>query len=224
MHIVCRHNIGGCSKSRQARRYITCVRGCCDLHWLRGMPQVLYDQLRCEPGPRKGPRRSRKAGAAPPKTQREPPVQTASNTRCVHGWRRGILLLLRPAWMSSCTLFLSAVQVMEDSRIRAATEPLLLHKNWVVATLVFVLWCSGLLLLESWLLSKFGPPQLQQWQLAVLGGSAGVFGVAFGVWALLRMRHERQRRAALEEAGGADALLFGHALSSSDDEEGRGEV
>lgn len=123
------------------------------------------------------------------------------------------------AWISSCTLFLS-VQVMEDSRIRAATEPLLLHKNWVVATFVFVLWCSGLLLLENWLLSKFGPPQLQQWRLAVLGGNAGVLGVVFVVWALLRARHERQRRAALEEAGGADALLFGHGLLSSEEEVG----
>jgi hypothetical protein len=111
------------------------------------------------------------------------------------------------------------LQVMEDSRIRAATEPLLLQKNWVVATLVFVLWCSGLLLLESWLINRFGPAPLQQWQLAVLGGTAGVLGLVFGVWALLRVRHERQRRAALEEAGGADVLLFGYA-SSSDEEEG----
>lgn len=104
---------------------------------------------------------------------------------------------------------------MLDSRIRAAAEPLLLHKNWVVATLVFVLWCSGLLLLEDWLISSYGAPQLQQWQLAVVGGTGGVLVAVFVVWAVLRARHERKRREAVDAAGGV--LLFGY--DSSDDED-----
>jgi hypothetical protein len=102
-------------------------------------------------------------------------------------------------------------QVMEDSRMRAATEPLLLHKNWVVASLVFSLWCAGLLLLEHWLIATYGSPTLQQWQWWVVGVTGWAALLVFVVWAVMRVRFERKRR---EEAG--VALLAGY--DSSDDE------
>jgi hypothetical protein len=116
---------------------------------------------------------------------------------------------------ANANLLLLLAQVMFDSRIRAAAEPLLLHKNWVVATLVFALWCLGVLVLEDWLISSYGTPQLQHWQVAVVGGTGGVLVAVFVAWAVLRSRHEQKRREAVEAAGGA--LLFGY--DSSDDEE-----
>lgn len=108
---------------------------------------------------------------------------------------------------------------MEDSRARAAAEPLLLHKSWVVASLVFCLWCGGLLLLEHWLIGQYGSPQLQQLEWAVLGGSGGLALLVFVVWAVLRVRHERKRREAAA-AGGVGAALLAAAFDSSDEEEG----
>lgn len=94
--------------------------------------------------------------------------------------------------------------------MRAATEPLQLHKNWVVALLVFSLWCSGLLLLEHWLIATYGSPMLQQWQWWVVGVTGWAALLVFVVWAVMRVRFERKRR----EMGGA--LLAGY--DSSDDE------
>jgi len=100
---------------------------------------------------------------------------------------------------------------MEDSRDRAAVEPLLLHKNWVVATLIFALWCAGLLWLEYWLVGRYGSVQLQQWKWPVVAGTGTAAAVVFLVWVVLRVRHERRRH---EQPG--DALLDGY--DSSDDE------
>jgi hypothetical protein len=101
---------------------------------------------------------------------------------------------------------------MADSRVRAAAEPLLLHKNWAVATLVFALWCSGLLLFENWLIQGYGPPQLQYWRLEVLAGSGGVLLLGYVVWAVLQVRHERRRWAERQ-----DGLLAGYDTSDSDE-------
>lgn len=103
---------------------------------------------------------------------------------------------------------------MEDSRIRAAAEPLLLHKNWLVATLVFTLWCSGLLLLENWLIQQYARPQLQQWRLQVVGGSGVLLVVVFVVWVFMRVQYEREKRDAVEAAGGP--LLVGYDSSSDE--------
>jgi hypothetical protein len=101
---------------------------------------------------------------------------------------------------------------MADSRVRAAVEPLLLHKNWAVATLVFALWCSGLLLLENWLIEAYGAPQLRCWKLEVLAGSGGVLLLGYVVWAVFQIRHERRRRDERE-----DGLLGGYDTSDSDE-------
>lgn len=109
------------------------------------------------------------------------------------------------------------LQVMEDSRERAAAEPLLLHKNWAVATLVFALWCSGLLLLEHCLIEAYGSVQLQQqWQWVVLAGTGAAALLVFVVWAVLRARHEQRRR---EEAARWGALLMPYDSSDDDDDD-----
>lgn len=101
--------------------------------------------------------------------------------------------------------------MLEDSRDRAAVEPLLLHKNWVVATLIFALWCAGILWLEYWLVGRYGSLQLQQWKWPMVAGTGAAAAVVFLVWVVLRVRHERRRHEQQD-----DALLVGY--DSSDDE------
>jgi len=83
---------------------------------------------------------------------------------------------------------------MQECRHKAATEPLLLHKNWAVAVLVCALWVSGLLLLVHWLVETRGTDVVKEYEWAVLAGTAGTAAVLFALWIVNRIRYETRKR------------------------------
>lgn len=86
------------------------------------------------------------------------------------------------------------LQVMLECRERATHEPLLLHRNWLVATVIFLLWTSGLLFLVHWLVITYGNDDLLQYEWAALAGTGGVAVIVFVVWLVSRIRYEARRR------------------------------
>eukprot|EP00775_Hariotina_reticulata_P004748 gene4748-4998_t len=103
-----------------------------------------------------------------------------------------MLLLPLGLWIS---YKLIPAQVMQDCRHKAATEPLLLHRNWLVAVLVFLLWLSALLLLVHWLVVAEGSgATVKEYEWAVLAGIAGAAAVLFALWIISRIRYETRKR------------------------------
>eukprot|EP00879_Flechtneria_rotunda_P007992 GHRR01008373.1.p1 GENE.GHRR01008373.1~~GHRR01008373.1.p1 ORF type:complete len:276 (+),score=69.37 GHRR01008373.1:132-959(+) len=109
----------------------------------------------------------------------------------VLGYLDDMLLLPLGLWLSY--KFIPA-EVMEDCRYRAANEPLLLERNWVVAFLVFASWTAGMLLVVHWLVVTYGTSDIKQFEWAVLAGCGGAAAVVFAVWLVSRIRYEARKR------------------------------
>lgn len=84
---------------------------------------------------------------------------------------------------------------MADARDRARREPLLLHRNFVAATLVFLLWTGLAMLIAHWAFERWvTDPEVIAYEWAVLAGTGGVCAIAFVTWTVTRLQHERRRR------------------------------
>jgi uncharacterized membrane protein YkvA (DUF1232 family) len=85
-------------------------------------------------------------------------------------------------------------QVLDDARARARREPLLLHRNWPAAVVMFSIWLASAELCVAWLIGKYGHQELREDSWAVMAGVAGLGCVVFSAWAVGRLRYDRRRR------------------------------
>lgn len=103
-------------------------------------------------------------------------------------------LLLLPALLWLALRFIPA-GVMADARNRARTEPLLLHRNWGMAVAVFALWAGAAMATAWWAFDRwFADDDTRPYGWAVAAGTGGACAVAFVVWMVSRLQHERRRR------------------------------
>jgi hypothetical protein len=98
---------------------------------------------------------------------------------------------------------------MEECRERAAAEPRLLGRSWVVALLVFALWTACLLLTLHWGLQWYGDAELLEGEHLLLASVGGLAAVGFSAWLVCRVRHEARRRDEWLLAASADEAVDG---------------
>ncbi len=113
----------------------------------------------------------------------------------------GILddLLLLPGMIWLC-IKLIPQDVMEDARHRAVAEPLRLHRNWLMATLIFLIWLACIEWALLWSLQQYAQEDVLQYQNYILGGTAAGSVVIFLAWAVLQLRKEAAKREAAANA------------------------
>jgi uncharacterized membrane protein YkvA (DUF1232 family) len=109
----------------------------------------------------------------------------------------GILddLLLLPGMIWLC-IKLIPHDVMEDARHRAMSEPLSLHRNWLVATLILLMWLACIEWALLWALQLYAQDGVLQYQNYILGGTAAGAVVVFVAWGVLQHRKDACRREA----------------------------
>jgi hypothetical protein len=83
---------------------------------------------------------------------------------------------------------------MADARSRAHLEPLLLHRNWVAAVLVFLSWVAVALLAAHVAFVKWADPETRPYEWAVLAGTGGLLTIGFVTWMVTRLQYERRQR------------------------------
>lgn len=86
------------------------------------------------------------------------------------------------------------MQIMEDARERARQQPLLLHRNWGAATLVFLLWTGLAVYLAHLAFRRWAIPEDLPYEWAVLAGTGGVCTIVFVTWMVTRLQYERRQR------------------------------
>ncbi|MEW5314058.1 MAG: hypothetical protein WDW38_005582 [Sanguina aurantia] len=110
----------------------------------------------------------------------------------------GILddLILLPGliWLA---IYLIPHQVMADARERADTEPLRLASNWLVATLIFLMWVGSAEALAYYLARAYGSENANvQLYLYPGMGAAGLLSLlAFAGFVVMTVRADRARSA-----------------------------
>jgi hypothetical protein len=83
---------------------------------------------------------------------------------------------------------------MADARQRAHVEPLRLHRNWGVATLIFVLWTALAMLLAHLGFQRWADAEARPYEWAVLAGTGGACAIAFVTWMVSVLQHEARER------------------------------
>lgn len=109
----------------------------------------------------------------------------------VLGFLDDMLLLPGLLWIA---VQLIPREVMDDARERARSEPLLLHRNWAAATLVFLLWTALAVFLAHLAFVKWADDDAKPYEWAVLAGTGGVCSIMFATWMVSRLQYERRRR------------------------------
>jgi uncharacterized membrane protein YkvA (DUF1232 family) len=117
-----------------------------------------------------------------------------------------LLLLPGLLWLS---VRLIPEDVMVDARARAHAEPLLLHRSWAAAVVVFALWTAGAVAVAHYCFARWAVPEDRPYEWAVLAGTAGACAVAFATWTVSRLSYERRARDEWNAALNAGLLAAG---------------
>lgn len=109
----------------------------------------------------------------------------------VLGFLDDMLLLPALLWIA---VRLIPPEIMTDARRRAREEPLRLHRNWVVATLIFLMWTAGAMLVAHLAFQRWADDEALPYEWAVLAGTGGACAIAFVTWMVSTLQHEARER------------------------------